>query len=104
MTLINTLNNAMSGLTASARKAKVVSSNLANALTEGYGRRDVDMSAAQLGNIGTGVRVLAVTRFVDAGLLADRRLSDASRAGDERRAGVLSRLEQSLGSANDLGG
>lgn len=104
MTLINALNNAMSGLTASARKAEVVSSNLANALTEGYGRRDVDLSAAQLGNIGTGVRVLGVTRFVDAGLLADRRLSDASRAGDERRAGVLSRLEQSLGGANDQGG
>jgi flagellar hook-associated protein 1 len=101
MTLISALSNAVSGLNASARMAEVVSSNLANSLTEGYGRRGVDLAAAQLGNIGTGVRVVGVTRFVDAGLLADRRLTDATRAGDQRSTALLVRLEQNLGGVDD---
>ena len=98
------LNNAITGLTANARMAEVVSSNLSNALTDGYGRRSVSLSSVQVGDIGGGVRVDAINRFVDAGLLADRRLADAFLSGQERSAGALVRLQQSLGGPDDAAG
>lgn len=98
------LNNAVTGLTANARMAEVVSSNLSNALTDGYGRRSVELSSVQVGDRGGGVRVDAINRFVDAGLLADRRLADAALSGQERSAGMVSRLEQSLGGPDDAAG
>lgn len=97
MSISSALNNAVSGLTASSRMAEVVSSNLSNALTEGYGRRDVVLSAVQVGSNGGGVRVDGVTRFSDPGLLADRRLADAALTGDQRSADILVRLETSFG-------
>ncbi|MDX8355083.1 flagellar hook-associated protein FlgK [Cognatiyoonia sp. IB215182] len=101
MSISSALNNAVSGLTANARIAEVTSSNLANALTDGYGRRSVDLSSIQAGNRGGGVRVDGITRFSDAGLLADRRLADASLQGQERSTSALNRLEQILGGPED---
>lgn len=101
MGITSALNNAVSGLNASARMAEVVSSNLSNALTEGYGRRGVSLSSAQVGAVGGGVRVDGITRFVDAGLLADRQLSDAARSGNQRQADMLNRLQQALGTPDD---
>ncbi|MEO0929304.1 MAG: flagellar hook-associated protein FlgK [Pseudomonadota bacterium] len=104
MSISSALNNAVSGLTANARIAEVTSSNLANALTDGYGRRSVDLSAVQVGNMGGGVRVDGITRFSDAGLLADRRLADAALQGQQRSTDMLMRLEQTLGGPEDLAG
>lgn len=101
MSISSALNNAISGLTANSRIAEVTSSNLANALTDGYGRRSVELSALQLGNVGGGVRVDSITRFSDAGLLSDRRLADAALQGQERSTNMLTRLEQSLGGPED---
>jgi len=104
MSITGALNNAVSGLTVNARMAEVVSSNLSNALTDGYGRRSVEISSVQVGERGGGVRVDAINRFVDAGILADRRLADAALNGQERSAGMLSRLEQMLGEPGDRAG
>ncbi|MCK0095758.1 flagellar hook-associated protein FlgK [Yoonia sp. F2084L] len=104
MSMSSALNNAVTGLTANARMAEVVSSNLSNALTEGYGRRSVELSSVQVGDRGGGVRVDAVNRFVDAGLLADRRLADAALSGQERSADMVLRLQQALGGADDAAG
>ncbi|MEL6682011.1 MAG: flagellar basal body protein [Pseudomonadota bacterium] len=104
MSISSALNNAVSGLTANARMAEVTSSNLANALTDGYGRRSVELSAVQVGNIGGGVRVDGITRFSDAGILADRRLADAALQGRERNTEMLIRLEQTLGGVENLAG
>jgi hypothetical protein len=41
MSISGAVANALSGLTASARSAEVISSNIANAMTDGYGRREV---------------------------------------------------------------
>ena len=84
--------------------AEVVSSNLSNVMTDGYGRRSVELSSLQLGQYGGGVRVEGVNRFVDAGLLADRRLADAALAANQQNVDTLSRLEQLLGSADEAGG
>lgn len=104
MSISSALNNAVTGLTASARKAEVVSSNLSNALTEGYGRRDVALSATQVGGKGGGVRIDGVTRFSDPGLLADRRLADAALTGEQRSANALIRLETSFGGVDGATG
>jgi flagellar hook-associated protein 1 FlgK len=99
MSISSALNNAITGLTASSRMAEVVSSNLSNVMTDGYGLRSVELSSSQLG----GVRVESVNRFVDAGVLADRRLSDAALAADQQAADALSRIEQLLGGPDDNG-
>ncbi|WP_341367980.1 flagellar hook-associated protein FlgK [Yoonia sp. BS5-3] len=98
MSISSALNNAMSGLTANARMTEVTSNNLSNVLTDGYAQRSVDLSPALLG----GVNIDGINRFVDAGLLADRRLSDAALQGQDRSTSMLIRLEQSLGDAEDL--
>jgi len=46
MSISNSLSNALSGMTAASRMAEVVSSNLANSLTDGYGRRTLNLSSA----------------------------------------------------------
>ena len=104
MGISSALNNAVSGLTATSRMAEVVSSNLSNALTEGYGRRGVELSSVQVGDRGGGVRVDGINRFVDAGLLADRRLADAALGGQERSAELVGRLEQGIGGPDDAAG
>ncbi len=104
MSMSSALNNAVTGLTASARMAEVVSSNLSNALTDGYGRRSVELSSVQVGDVGGGVRVDTINRFVDAGLLSDRRLADAALNGQERSAAMMLRLEQALGGPEDAAG
>ena len=97
MSLSNSLSNALSGLTAASRMAEIVSSNLANALTEGYGRRELELSPRSVVGRGAGVQIDGVTRIVDRGLLSDRRLSDAALSRDNRMAGALVRLEQTIG-------
>lgn len=97
MSFSGALNNAITGLTASSRLAEVVSSNLSNALTEGYARRSVELTPAQIGGRGGGVQVTGIVRFVDPGLLADRRLAEAALSNDQRSADSLSRLETTLG-------
>lgn len=104
MSISSALNNALSGLSATSRMAEVVSSNLSNALTEGYGRRSVELSASQVGKLGGGVRVEAINRFVDAGLLSDRRQADAALSGHDRSAATLIRLEKALGRPDDAVG
>lgn len=104
MSMSSALNNAVTGLTSTARMAEVVSSNLSNALTDGYGRRSVALSSVQVGDRGGGVRIDAINRFVDAGLLADRRLADAALGGQERSANMILRLEQAIGGPDDAAG
>lgn len=104
MSLTNSLNNALSGLTATSRMAEIVSSNLSNALTDGYGRRSVDLSSSQVGGRGAGVQIDGITRIMDRGVLADRRLADASIGGHQRGADMLHQLENLLGLVDDASG
>lgn len=97
MTISNALNNAVTGLNAASRMAEVVSSNLANAMTDGYGKRTVDLSADQVGGRGAGVRVEGIVRTVDPIILNDRRLADADLSGQRTTSNALKRLESALG-------
>lgn len=98
MSISHSLSNALTGMSAASRLAEVVSSNIANALTDGYGRRTLDLNAAAVGGRGAGVEIGDVTRIVDRGILGDRRLADADLAGFNSLASTYARLEDMIGS------
>ena len=104
MSISQSLSNALSGLSAASRMAEVVSSNLSNALTDGYGRRSVDLSSESIGGRGAGVRVVGITRHVDRGILGDRRLADAELGGRQSLLTSLGRVETTFGAAGDNNG
>jgi flagellar hook-associated protein 1 FlgK len=101
MSLSASLANALSGLTATSRRAEVVSSNVANALTEGYARRELQVTSQSLGGTGAGVQVIGVTRQVNPTILADRRLADADAGNAGAQADFLTRIESLIGAPGD---
>jgi flagellar hook-associated protein 1 FlgK len=101
MSISSSLSNALSGLTAAARMADVVASNTANAMTEGYARRELELASQSMGGTGAGVRVVGVNRVTNEVVLQDRRLSDAAVSNAEIRSDFLSRLEGRIGNSDD---
>lgn len=97
MGLSTSLANALSGLNAASRTAEVISSNVANAGTPAYARRQVNLSAISLGGTGGGVRLDSISRSVNMTLLNDRRLADAAVGYVEPRASFLDGIEQAIG-------
>ena len=101
MSITTSLSNALTGLTASSRAAELVSNNVANAMTEGYGRREIVLGSRSVDGAGAGVRVEAVNRAVDEAVLRDRRLADAA-LGERRTLSVaLDRLGRLYGTPDD---
>ncbi len=103
MSISGSLSNAFSGLTAAARGAEVVSQNLANVLTEGYGRRELRLSALSLGGAGAGVQVDGISRVVNQVVLTDRRLADAALSSQQALTGFHARLEGLVGTPGEPG-
>lgn len=101
MSISGALTSALSGLGAAARGAEIVSQNIANARTEGYGRRELLLEAA--GGTSAGVRVSGITRHADPQLLADRRAAGAAEEGAALRAGFHAGLERVLGLPSEPG-
>lgn len=99
MSLSQSLSNALTGLTAASRMAEVVSANLANALTDGYGRRSVMLSAQTTGTRGAGVQIDGIARVVDRGVLADRRAAGSALSGQSLATESLARVESAVGAA-----
>jgi flagellar hook-associated protein 1 FlgK len=100
MSLSASLSNAMSGLGAVSRAAELVSANVANAMTEGYGRRELSLSAAVVGGQGAGVQVSGVERVVNQAAVTDRRLAQAELSFHGARSETLNSLEQLVGYPN----
>lgn len=100
MTISGALSNAMSGLRAAGRGAELVSSNISNALTPGYGRRVLSLSSSEVGTYG-GVQVNGITRIVDAGLASDRRLADAEHGQANISANFFSRIDSLIGTPDN---
>ena len=99
MSISNALSNALSGLTANARAVNVVSNNLANLHTEGYGRREIALTAPEYG----GVRVAGIIRHVDVGLLGDRRIAQSGLAHAETRAEFIAGVQGVVGTPDQAG-
>jgi flagellar hook-associated protein 1 FlgK len=100
MSISAALSNALSGLTASSRAAGVVSSNLANVLTEGYAPRALEI-VSQTGGPRTGVTIVGITRNIDQALLGDRRLADSAVAYSDTLLRFTGQLEQAVGTPDD---
>lgn len=103
MSITASLSSALSGLHAASRKAEAVSSNIANAMTEGYARRGVEVAARTVGSSGQGVQVVALTRATDPVLTADRRIAGAAAEGRRVEAGALARIEAATGTPGEPG-
>ena len=99
MTIAHALSTALTGLSARTREAGVVSGNIANATTEGFARRDVELAQRPLG----GVRVEGVRRAEDPRLSADLRGAEAGRAGADLARDALRRIERAIGSPEAQG-
>jgi flagellar hook-associated protein 1 FlgK len=103
MSVTSALAGALSGLSTTSRQAEILSSNVANATTPGYARRQVGLSAAVLAGSGQGVQVMGVTRDVDRHLLGERRIAQAGGGDRDVRAEFLKRVEQALGTPDSEG-
>lgn len=99
MSISVALSNALSGLTASSRRASVTSANIANALTEGYARRTLESSPRYAR--GGGVTIDGVTRHVDPGLIAERRGTTSDLAHADTLASYSKRVETLFGTPDD---
>ncbi len=91
-----------SGLAANGRATAVVSSNIANALTEGYARREAIMTQAFPGTV-SGVSVGSIARNVDTALAGEARRADAGAAGTGLLAAFAARAEAALGQPGEEG-
>jgi flagellar hook-associated protein 1 FlgK len=100
MSISSALSSALSGLTATSRMAEVAASNVSNALTEGYARREVGLASRVIGMTGVGVSVTGVTRHVDRAVLHDLRLSSASLGSRDTTKEFLLQIEKTLGTAD----
>ena len=98
MSVSASLSNAITGLRAVSRAAELVSANVANAMTESYGRRELSLSAATVGGQGAGVQISGVERVVNEAAIGDRRLAQAELGYHGARSNVLATLEQLIGS------
>ena len=103
MSVTSALAGALSGLSATSRQAEILSSNVANAATPGYARRQVSLGSAVLAGHGQGVQVMGVTRDVDRQLLGERRIAEAGSGDRDVRAGFLKRVEQAVGTPDSPG-
>lgn len=96
MTISGALSNAMSGLRAAGAGSELVSSNISNALTKGYGRRTLSLSPDTVSGSG-GVRINGIRRDVDPVLVADRRLASADFGNTQANADFLAKVENLVG-------
>ncbi|MEM9434381.1 MAG: flagellar hook-associated protein FlgK [Pseudomonadota bacterium] len=101
MSISSGLSNAVSGLTAASRTAELVSSNVANATTEGYGKREIRLGTVSNGNSGAGVKVVGIERVTNQAILNDRRGADATLGAFSTTAFYFDGIEQAYGTPDD---
>lgn len=103
MSLSNALTNAVSGLVATARGTEVVASNLANAATPGYARRELQMAARPLISGGGGVYVDGAVRVVRSSVLGQTRLAAAETARTQTLANFQKSVSEAIGVPGETG-
>ncbi|QIE40919.1 flagellar hook-associated protein FlgK [Rhodobacteraceae bacterium SC52] len=94
MSITGAMNTALSGLAAASRGAATVSNNLANAMTDGYARRELELTARS----GTGgVLVSGEVRIMDQTVLTDRRSAVGAVSQGRVQVDFLSSIEDAIG-------
>lgn len=104
MSLSLALSSALSGLNVTARGTQLVSDNIANAQTEGYGVRALSLAARSTGAQGSGVIATGILRDVDPALLADLRHAKSAQARDQVMSGFWARVEGGFGMPDEPDG
>lgn len=104
MPISQAFHNALTGMRVATRGADLVSSNVANSMTEGYGVRELSLSARDLGGYGAGVMINGVSRHSDPLLLGNRRLADAEAGADQTLMSALANAEVMIAGVNGEGG
>lgn len=99
MTISSALNNALSGLNAMGRATDVVATNISNATTPGYARREIEISSTSANRIG-GVTVDGVVRINNPAIIAARRDAQSDLAFSSTVSTFLNQLETQLGTPN----
>ena len=97
MSITGAMHAALSGLSTTARGAEVVSTNIANAQTEGYGRREMVVAVREMGATSQGVRVAGIVRHADPVAISDRRLASAGTGARTVASDFLKRIETAVG-------
>ena len=95
MSISGAMNAAITGLRAAARGSELVSNNIANALTPTYGRRELELSSLTSGS--GGVRIDAVSRHMNEGIVADRRIADAEQRESQAAVDFFRQVEDIVG-------
>lgn len=101
MSITSAFSNALTGLNAVSRAAEVVSSNVSNAMTEGYARREIDLSSQIIGSSGAGVTVTGISRDTDPVIIAERRIADGEVGLGEARSDFLETYTSAMGQADE---
>ena len=98
MSLTLALQNAVSGLQYSQTTLNTISNNIANANTEGYTRKTVDVEARTLAGQGAGVNVTGLSRSVSQGLLSDLRIQISAVENLTYQSEIFGRMQDMFGS------
>ncbi|MEM1274920.1 MAG: flagellar hook-associated protein FlgK [Pseudomonadota bacterium] len=101
MSLSLALNNALSGINVTSRQADLISDNVANALSEGFGRRDVQVTSANVGGFGAGARISGVDRASNPALTESRRMAEAELGRRDTISDSFERIASIIGEPGD---
>lgn len=101
MSITTALANAITGLSVTSRSAEIVSDNIANALTPGYSRKDVEIGAQVTAGVGRGAYVAGITAAQDAGITGERRRLDAAAEEARTELSALDRISRAMGEPGD---
>lgn len=107
--IFNTLNVANKGLQSSQTALHTTSHNISNANTDGYSRQRVDLKAdlaytlGGVGQIGTGVRMVGVSRVVDEYVTNQIRGENGTLKKYSTRSEVMAQLEIIYNEPSDTG-
>lgn len=91
------LSSALSGLTAANKAVEVISNNIANATTKGYGRRELITQARAVGSIGQGVQIIGIRREANLPLQNERRGAESAVAHSAALADFHLAVERAIG-------
>jgi flagellar hook-associated protein 1 FlgK len=101
MSLSVALNNAVSGMRAAQTAMLTISTNIANANTEGYSRKTTHFASVQRGGLGAGVNVSDVRRETNDVLRRDSLIAGSELERRRAYEGMLSRVESLFGEVGD---
>ncbi|MBL8670900.1 MAG: flagellar hook-associated protein FlgK, partial [Alphaproteobacteria bacterium] len=95
---IAALHNALTGLQTSQRALGIISSNIANANTEGYTRKIPGLESLVLDGRGAGVQLAKIIRNVDEYMMRDRRNELSGLKANETLKDYYTQLQDLFGS------